>query len=367
MKYLLNILFLLIFLGCKTDAVKIEKSSVFYVGTYTKKESKGIYKYRMSEEGKLKNLGLMATITNPSFLTKSNNHKILFAIAETNKNGTGFVHSYLIKKDSLQLISTQKTGGADPCFVAINKNNYLIISNYSGGNIGLLKATKNGKIRALSDIQQHLGKGTTTRQTAANAHSERFHPIKNEVISVDLGTNELWFSTIDTTKNKLVFTHQKKLKMAVGAGPRHLSFHSNNKWIYILNELNNTVSLVKEKQETYFIDTTIATLPKKFLENSNAADIHISKDGKFLYVSNRGHNSIAIFEVNPKNGHLKIVGYEFVLGKNPRNFSLSPNEGFLLVANQDTDNIISFKRNTITGKLTFADEIPAPTPVCILF
>ena len=219
----------------------------------------------------------------------------------------------------------------------------------------------------LLNIQQHVGKGTTDRQQGPHAHSVWFHPTKKEVISVDLGTNQLWFSTVDTKNNELVSTPQKTLEMAPGAGPRHLTFHPNHKWFYVLNELNNTVSLVKEKDQTYFIDTTISTLPEDFKAYSKAADIHISKDGKFLYASNRGHHSIVIYAVDSENGHLTTVGYQSVIGNNPRNFSLTPNEEFLLVANQDTDNIISFKRNSVTGKLSLVDEVSAPTPVCILF
>ena len=367
MKYFLSILSVFIFFGCKNTSVKIEKNSIFYVGTYTQKKSKGIYTYSISKDGKLKNIGLAATIINPSFLAKSEDNKNLFAISEVNENETGYVFSYEIKNDSLQMVNKQESGGAHPCFIAVNKDNYIITANYTGGNIGLLKATKTGEVAPISFVQQHIGKGSTERQTAPHAHSTWFHPIKNEIISIDLGTNELWFSTIDKTKNELVYTTQKKLKMLDGAGPRHLTFHPNNKWMYVLNELNNTVSLVKEKNNAYFITASITTLPKGFSTDSKAADIHISKDGKFLYTSNRGADSIAIFKVNSENGSLTSIGYTPVLGANPRNFSLSPDEEFLLVANQDTNNIISFKRNPSSGALTFVDEIFAPTPVCILF
>lgn len=367
MKYFSTLVFILLFLGCKNSSVKSIKETNFYVGTYTQKESKGIYKYSISKDGKLKNIGLAATIINPSFLAKSKDQKNLFAISEVNENETGYIYSYEIKNDSLQMVNKQESGGAHPCFIAVNKDNYIITANYTGGNIGFLKATKTGEIAPISFVQQHIGKGSTERQTAPHAHSTWFHPTKNEVISIDLGTNELWFSTIDKTKNELIYTTQKKLKMKDGAGPRHLTFHPNNKWMYILNELNNTVSLVKEKKNAYFITASITTLPAGFSTDSKAADIHISKDGKFLYTSNRGADSIAIFKVNTTNGTLTGIGYAPVLGANPRNFSLSPDEEFLLVANQDTNNIISFKRNPSSGALTFVDEIFAPTPVCILF
>ncbi|MEE9408644.1 MAG: lactonase family protein [Polaribacter sp.] len=356
-----------ILFSCQKSKVKEEIATSFYVGTYTQKESKGIYKYSLSSEGKLKKIGLVAEVLNPSFLTKSNDGKTLFAVGETDDNGTGFISSYTITKDSLTLLKKQITGGANPCFVAINDENYVLAANYSGGNVGLLKATENGELSALLNVQQHVGKGTTDRQTTPHAHSAWFHPIRDEVISVDLGTNQLWFSIIDTVKDELVFTNQKTLKMADGAGPRHLTFHPNNKWIYVLNELNNTVSLVKEKDDTYFVESSISTLPEDFTEFSGAADIHIPKDGKFLYASNRGHESIAIFKVNPENGALTIVAYQSVLGKHPRNFSFSPDEKFILVANKDTDNIVSFKRDAKTGKLTFVSEVAVSLPVCVLF
>ncbi|MGJ8744765.1 lactonase family protein [Polaribacter sp.] len=358
---------LVVVFSCKTSKVKEETSESFYVGTYTKKDAKGIYKYELSKEGNLQQVGLVAETINPTFLVKSKDKKSLFAVGETNENGTGFVKSFKIEKEGLTLISNEKSGGGGPCFVAINDDNYIVTANYGGGSVGLLKADNTGKLSELLFVQQHVGKGTTNRQKAPHAHSAWFHPVKKEIISIDLGTNQLWFSTIDATKNELVLTPQKTLKMADGAGPRHLTFHPNNKWIYVLNELNNTVSLVKEKNESYYVDFSISTLPKDFVAYSKAADIHISKDGKFLYASNRGHESIVIYEVNPENGTLKTIGYEPVLGKSPRNFSLSPNENFLLVANQDTDNIISFKRNSATGMLTFVSEVSAPMPVCILF
>ena len=370
MKFVSFIFLVTLFFGCKSENQPVKKetmSSVFYVGTYTNKESKGIYKYELSKDGKLKQIGLVAETENPSFLIKSKDNKTLFTVDEADKDGTGFVKSYKILKDSLKHISTSKSGGAHPCFVTVNNENQILVANYTGGNIGLLKADKSGKLSKLLNIQQHLGKGTTNRQTSPHAHSAWFHPTKNELISVDLGTNQLWFSTINSDTNELVLTNQKTLKMADGAGPRHLTFHPNNKWIYVINELDNTISLIKEKEGNYYVDSSISTLPKDFTGNSGTADVHVSKDGKFLYGSNRGHESIVIYKVNKENGTLKTIGFQSVLGKHPRNFSLSPNEDFLLVANRDTDNIISFKRDSLTGKLAFVSEVSAPSPVCILF
>ena len=326
MKVKILVLSIFIF-GCQNKQVKKINMNVetpFYVGTYTNKESKGIYKYSLSSKGELKKIGLVAKTENPSFLARTKDNKTLLAVNEIDDSGTGMVTAFTIEKDSLKLINSQKSGGAHPCFITVGKKGYVLVANYTGGTIGLLQTDSNGKLSELLDIQQHTGKGTTERQEAPHAHSTWFHPTKNEIISVDLGTNQLWFSKIDTIENKLVFLKSKTLNMTTGAGPRHLEFHPNNKWIYVLNELNNTISLVKAAENRYYIDTTISTLPKDFSEFSNSADIHISKDGKFLYASNRGHNSIVIYQIDQKNGHLIVVDFQSTLGENPRNFSLSP-------------------------------------------
>jgi 6-phosphogluconolactonase len=360
----LIVITIIVLTGCKS----VQKENyAFYVGTYTQKDSKGIYKYAISSQGKLSKIGLAAETNNPSFLAKTKDNLTLLAVEETDENGTGFVNSFKIVQDSLVFVSKSKSGGAHPCFITVNDKDQVLVANYTGGNVGYLQVDNQNGLTNLLGLQQHVGKGTTSRQEGPHAHSVWFYPTKNEVISADLGTNQLWFSTIDEVKNELVLTNQKTLEMAEGAGPRHVTFHPNNKWIYVLNELNNSISLVKEKEKNYFVDASISTLPENFTGYSKAADIHITKDGNFLYASNRGHESIAMFKVNPKNGTLKNVGYQKVFGKNPRNFSLSPNEEFLIVANQETNNIISFKRNSKTGTLTFTSKISAPMPVCILF
>lgn len=360
--------FFVIILGCKQKRpMKTDGGFSFYVGTYTNGNSQGIYKYSISSQGKLSKIGLVAQTQNPSFLAKSEDGKTLLAVGEIDKNSNGLVKSYAIENDTLIYKSESNSGGAHPCFVAINKNYDVLVANYTGGNVGLLKLNANQKLSELIYVQQHDGKGTTPRQEAPHAHSAWFHPSKNEIISVDLGTNQLWLSEIATENEKVVLTTPNKIDMEVGAGPRHLSFHPNKEWMYVLNELNNTVSLLKKKNGSYQIEQTITSLPIDFNEYSKAADIHISEDGKFLYASNRGHNSIIIFRVNVDNGNLEIVDFQSVLGKNPRNFSISPNNKFIVVANQDSNTLISFKRNNVNGKLEFIDKIEAFSPVCILF
>ncbi len=208
----ISLLILIIIGSCQTTVMKEEKNTSFYVGTYTNGNSKGIYKYQINTEGKLKEIGLMATTINPTFLAKSKNNKLLFAVGETDEAGTGFIKSFKITKDSLIEISKEKSGGAGPCFVAVDSRNYILTANYGGGNIGLLKADALGALKPLLYTQQHTGKGTTERQQAPHAHSTWFHPVKDEIISIDLGTNNLWFSKIDTQKDEFIFTVQKKFK-----------------------------------------------------------------------------------------------------------------------------------------------------------
>lgn len=367
MKKILFLLITFMLLTCNKTNMETAKTTTFYVGTYTNGDSKGIYQYQLDANGLLTNNGLKATIVNPSFLAKTNNNKTLVAVSEVAEDGTGYVKSYAIEKDTLIYKSTAKSGGNHPCFVAVNENNQVLVANYSGGNVGYLKVSSDGKLSNLLAVQQHEGKGTTPRQEAPHAHSAWFHPSNNEIISVDLGTNQLWFSRIDTQKNAFEFANQKTLNMAEAAGPRHLAFHPNKSWLYVLNELNNSLSLVKKVDDVYTVKSAISVLPDNYEEYTKAADIHVSKDGKFVYASNRGHNSIAIFKVNLQNGHLELVGFEPVKGANPRNFSLTPDNKFLLVANQDTNNIVCFQRDFETGKLTFVNQIAASNPVCILF
>ncbi len=369
MKIRIAVSALFLLLNCQNNKGKeIEKndSYSFFVGTYTNAESQGIYKYILQKDGVLKHVGLVAKMTNPSFLTMSTDKKFLVAVSEIEPTGT--VESFLINEDSLKFISRSSSGGAHPCFVTINNNGFVLSANYTGGNIGLLKLNKKGELSDLLDVQQHSGKGTTQRQQEPHAHSVWFQPDGSNIISVDLGTNELWFSQLDNQSQKLILSDPQTLKMNEGAGPRHLTFHRNNKWIYVLNELNNTVVLVQKSENGKYIkNIPISTLPTGYTGTNTGADIHISSDGKFVYTSNRGHNSIAIFNVNAGDGSLTFIGYEPTLGNGPRNFSFSPDDNYLLVANQHTNNIVSFKRDKITGLLTYMSQIEAPTPVCILF
>jgi len=230
----------------KENTQKETNTASFYIGTYTSGESQGIYKYILQENGTLEKIGLAAISENPSFLTKSKNGNYLIATNEiSNKDTVGTVSSFLIDNDTLQFINKMSSGGAHPCHVAINKQGYILVANYTSGNTGLLQLNAKGELSELRDLKQHQGKTDHPRQEAPHAHSTWFVPGSDEIISVDLGTNELWFSRLDTTIQKLQTTNQPQLKMDDGAGPRHLAIHPNGKWIYVLNELNATNGVIR--------------------------------------------------------------------------------------------------------------------------
>jgi 6-phosphogluconolactonase len=362
-----NPLFLLAILSMVISCKKVVKEEVkpksaytFYVGTYTSGKSEGIYKFEMDSIGNLTNTGLVAKTENPSFLTVTVDDKYLLAV---NENEEGTMESFKIKEDTLISINRTSTDGIHPCFIITNVNNMILAANYSSGNVALSKLNDKGEILPLLDLQQHEGSDTTDRQEGPHAHSAWFK--NDEVISVDLGTNELWFSKI--VNDKFEFGEQKTLKMAGGAGPRHLAFHPEQDWIYVMNELTGTVSQVVKSDSTYSIASTVSSLPENAQEKNQSADIHVSSDGKFLYASNRGPNTIAIFSIDQENGELTSVGFESTKGDWPRNFALTPDDKYLLVANERSDNIVVFERNIETGLLKFVTESEAFSPTCILF
>lgn len=344
-------------LSCKVSSEKSgAEGNDFYLGTYTQGESKGIYKFHLSADGQISALGLMASAENPSFLAFGMDKHVLLTVNEVDKNGCGTVQSFLIEEDSLKLLSVSSSGGAHPCHVSV-QDGQVVVSNYSGGNLGWLSLNDEGYLSALSYASQHEGVGATDCQKVPHAHSAWF--VGDEIISVDLGTDELW--VYDRDRNL-----KQRVKMEAGSGPRHLCIHPSGQWLYVVNELNNTVTKVLKAYVGWEAAESFSTLPEDFEGTSYCADIRITNDGRFVYASNRGYNSIAIFEVGV-TGELNIVGYEPVRGDHPRNFALSPDEKFLVVANKNTNNMVVFKRDAETGLLSFVSEHKAPSPVCVLF
>jgi len=367
---------LLSFCACKTKneptknepakndtTMSTQVQTPFYVGTYTDGDSEGIYKYELNPDGKLMRIGLMAKTENPSFLSFNNAKDVLLAVNEIEK---GTVTSYAVRPDSLEQVSISDSGGSSPCFVTTNEDDFVLTANYGSGTVGLLQLDAAGKLSDLLDVQQHEGKGTNKeRQEGPHAHSAWFAG-ENKVISVDLGTNGLWLSTLNEKTKKLEPDTPRTVQLTPGAGPRHLVFHPNKPWFFVLSELDNTVTQFTMENGKYNRGANVSILDKNFTGLSSAADIHISMDGRFIYASNRGEDTIAVIELSD-DGPLKVIDHVSVRGQQPRSFKLSPNENFLVVANQDSNNLVSFKRDSETGLLTYVSEIEAPKPVCVLF
>ncbi|HEY3388917.1 MAG TPA: lactonase family protein [Prolixibacteraceae bacterium] len=351
------------------------KPQPFFVGTYTEGGSEGIYSFSLDPvTGKLKDNGLAGKTNNPSFLALTSDGKFLLSVHETKgEDGStmGYIESFAVKNDDSHLTSIGKvsSGGAHPCYVSVNQKGYVLAANYTGGSVALFRINDSGKLSDTLDVQQHYGSGPNkARQAEPHVHSAFFEPGSDRIFVADLGIDQVSVYKIDNSRNKLIKAPVPAIIMAPGSGPRHLAFHPTLKVVYVVNELSCTVSVVTLNKDGSFTTVeSVSALPSGYDKPNTCADIHISKDGRFLYASNRGFNSVAIFSVDPKNGKIVQIGQEPTRGDGPRNFTLSPDENYLLVANQNTQDIVSFRRDAKTGKLQFADQVKALKPVCLLF
>jgi 6-phosphogluconolactonase len=332
----------------------------FYLGTYTSGKSRGIYRFLLHKDGTLQRLGLAARTENPSYITLSPDKRFLLAV---NENNPGTVESYAVFPDSLHRLTCRRSGGSAPCYVSVNRNGEVLTANYGSGTVGLLQMDKSGKLSKLLFVERHNAAGKI-----AHAHEARFLPGSRQVVSVDLGTGQLWFSRVDASGKTLVPDSPQTLDLPPGVGPRHFVLHPDGKWMYVVNELGNSISMVHKTAEgKWILKKTISTLPSGFKGKSYCAEIRITNDGRFLYVSNRGHNSLTVFRVSPSGDDLKPIDYVPVRGDFPRFFILSPDENYLLVANQKSENLVVFRRDKNSGLLHYVSEMKAPSPVCIAF
>lgn len=356
-----------------TSYTMMAQTNYLLVGTYTSKGSEGIYVYRFDEKtGKATWVSNTEGVKNPSYLAVTKNGKCVFAVNETNGKEPGMVSAYSFNKKNgqLYLLNQQLSGGDDPCYVAIAKNDkWLTVGNYSGGNFSILKVNKNGSLAPAMQTIQHSGKSVNNnRQKTAHVHATVFSPDENYLFVPDLGMDKIMIYNFDPSAKEPIHAAAPAFEQSSpGNGPRHFIFHPNKKFAYLAEEMSGTVAVYKyEKGQLQFIER-LPTHTESFKGNIGSADIHTSPDGKFLYVSNRGdQNSISIFSIDKKTGKLTAVGEQSTLGQTPRNFMIDDRGNFLLVANQNSDNIIIFKRNKQTGLLQDTGErINVSSPVCI--
>jgi 6-phosphogluconolactonase len=352
-----------------------EKTFV-YVGTYTSRGAEGIYVYRYdSSTGTLSPLSVTTGIVNPTFLALHPDSTYLYAVNEVGEldgEPGGALSAYQIDPaaGALTFLNRQTTIGQGPCHVAIDQTgSYAMVANYGSGSVAMLPILADGSLGEACDFHQHEGSGPNPRrQQGPHAHSVTVAPDNRFAFAADLGLDKMMVYKIDLEQGKLVPNDVPFAPTYPGAGPRHFAFHPSNAYAYVINEMGNTVTVFgyDATQGTLDERQTISTLPEDFQDTTHCADIHLSQSGAFLYGSNRGHDSIALFAVDAGAGTLTPIGHQSTLGKTPRNFGLAPNGDYLLAANQDTNNITAFAVDQETGQLSPTGHVtPVPAPVCI--
>jgi 6-phosphogluconolactonase len=353
---------------------------IMYVGTYTRAPSKGIYVYRFQgATGTVTSVGtagLAAETVNPSFLAVHPNQRFLYAVNEvSNYQGgkDGSVSAFAIDHatGALTLLNRVSTRGADPCHLSIDKSGkWLFVANYSGGSVAAFPVQDDGKLGESSAFFQHTGASVnTSRQSGPHAHQTVVSPDNKFVLAVDLGLDKVFSYRLDPAKGGLAPDPQFAATTP-GGGPRHLEFRPDGKFVYVLNEMLSSVGAFSYDagRGTLAPLQTISTLPPGFTAENSGAEIVVHPGGRFLYTSNRGQDSIAVFGIDAAKGTLTPVDGISTQGKTPRGFALDPSGRFLVAANQNSGTLVVFRIDQATGALTPAGTtVQVPTPVSVVF
>ncbi|MBM4760688.1 lactonase family protein [Bacillus sp. B15-48] len=343
-----------------------ENQILGFVGTYTKSTSKGIYSFHLDKDaGVIKDINCVVELSNPTYLTISENKQYLYSVIKDGDLG-GIATFSISETGQLNPLNSTLVEGAPPCHVSIESENKLLSANYHKGTVEYYPIMDDGKVQPATSIVYHEGSGPDPRQEKAHAHFASFSPDRKFIIAIDLGTDEIY--TYKQINDNLI-EHQR-FTCTPGSGPRHLVFHPNQPYVYVMTEFSSEVIVLNYNAEEGSFEhiQTISTLPDHFSENNQGSAIHISRDGKFVYAANRGHDSIAVFKVNDKNFELTFVEHTSTEGNWPRDFSLDPTEMYLVASNQNSNNLTLYSRDSDTGKLTLLQkDIEVPEPVCIKF
>jgi 6-phosphogluconolactonase len=348
-----------------------------FVGTYTGKKSKGIYRVEFDPAtGKLGMPELAAEVTSPSFLAVAPDRKHLFCVCEIdNFKGTkaGGVASFALEANSgaLKPINQESSGGAGPCYLVCDKaGGHVLVANYGGGSAAVLPVSPDGKLGAASCFVQHTGTGPDkSRQEAPHVHSINLDAANRFAIVADLGLDKLFVYRFDPAAGKIAPNDPPFVEMAPGSGPRHLAFHPNGKFAYANEEMVSTLTALSydASKGEFKVLNTLSTLPEPTKGNSTAETV-VHPNGKFVYTSNRGHNSIAIFAIDEATGQIKALGHQGEGIKTPRNFNIDPSGKWMLVANQEGDSLIVFAIDPETGTLKpTGQNVEVGSPVCVKF
>lgn len=354
------------------ETISDETSLYLLVGTYTTGESEGIYVYQFDTVSGFSKYKSVVKVTNPSYLTINKEGTHVYSVSETGDAKAAANAFVFDKKDgTLKLLNSQLTGGADPCYIELDKTDkHVVTANYSGGSITAFNINGDGTLTTAAQLIRFTGKGADAeRQKAPHLHCVRYSPDGKYLFADDLGTDKIHKFGINESNegNYLKVGTPAAFGVAAGSGPRHLDFHPNGKYAYLINELSGAVIAFNYDANAGNL-TQIQTIQADTLGAKGSADIHVSPDGKFLYASNRlKGDGIAIFSINQADGKLTKVGYQET-GVHPRNFVITPNGKFLLVASRDNDVIQIFLIDRATGLLenTYKD-IELDMPVCLKF
>jgi 6-phosphogluconolactonase len=351
-----------------------------YVGTYTtKQESKGIYAYNFNPAtGEFTPIGLAAETTDPSFVAVHPNGKYLYAVNEVgdyNGEKSGAISSFEIDRKSgkLKFLNQVSTHGAGPCFVSLDKTNrFVLVANYDGGSVATFEIEPDGSLSHARGFVQHSGSGLDKeRQEAPHAHWISTSPDNRFALVADLGLDDVLVYKFDDVQGKLTPNSPPFAQVTPGSGPRHLAFAPNGKFAYLITEMASTVVSFSYNAEKGTLTTlqTLPNLPKDYNGVKEAAEITVHPNGKFVYASNRGSaNSIGAYKVDAAKGTLTPIGLFSTGGKIPRHFTIDPTGKFLIAANADSNNLVTFKIDENTGALTpTGKEVSALSPQCIAF
>jgi len=353
---------------------------LLYVGTYTQdgSTSKGIYAFRYdAATQEVTSLGLAAETTNPSWVALHPNGRFLYAVNEVqNYNGpnSGGVSAFSVDRATgkLTFLNEVASRGADPCYITVDQSGkYILVANYTGGSIAAFPISADGKLGKASAFVQHTGHGLNPkRQEAPHAHSIDLSPDEHFAFVDDLGLDELLVYKFDKSKGSLKPNNPPFAKLDAGAGPRHFALHPSGKFAYVVSEMASTVTAfsVDLKAGVLHRSQSISTLPDDFKGENDDAEIVVHPSGKFLYASNRGHDSITVFAIDAAKGTLTVVEHASTKGKTPRNFAIDPTGTLLFAENQQSNNIVIFRIDEKTGKLTPTGKVlEVGQPVCIKF
>ena len=354
------------------DAARAKGQWLAYIGTYTRPPSQGIYAWRFQPaSGKLTALGLAAETSNPTFLAVAPNQRFLYA---ANEDKAGTISAFAIDPASgkLKLLNQVPSRGSGPCHVAVDPGGkWVFAANYNSGSVAMFPVHEDGTLGEATGFVQHAGSSVNAqRQSGPHAHSANVSPDGRWLLVADLGLDQILSYRVDAVKGTLSAGDPAFTKLAPGSGPRHLAFGRDGRFAYAISEMLATVTVFRYNSARGSLEElqTAQMTPEGYTGPKSGAEIAVHPNGKFLYGSNRGDSTIAVFRIDGDKGTLTAVERVSTAGKTPRNFAIDPSGGFLFAANQDSGNVVVFKINRATGRLTPAGSVlEVASPVCTVF